>query len=78
MTRIANQLIPALLVATALLYAGSPPSLAQDGNSASRLEHAMETHSNDYLELNPLSATFRGDNRFDNRLPATFTDSHRA
>jgi uncharacterized protein (DUF885 family) len=38
----------------------------------------LDTYYEDQLVLNPLSATFNGDNRFNDQLNIDFTDAHRA
>ncbi len=64
--------IPGLLLVTTLLL-GSCTPLPPPATPAAQLERLVEAYFDEYLELNPTTATDIGDYRFDDRLelPAT-------
>src|ERR1700704_5971898 len=69
-----------LLVAIAILFITSPGLRAQSsaatGNNKA-LNDFFATAFDELLKLNPTNATSIGDNRYNDQLPAEFTDSHR-
>jgi uncharacterized protein (DUF885 family) len=54
--------------------------LAQTASTASNstLNKLFADYYEEGLKLSPVTATFNGDNRYNNLLPAEFTDSYRA
>jgi uncharacterized protein (DUF885 family) len=75
-----------LALVTAAAQAQSPPtqagqpvaavSAAED--TSRRLNELFEQYFEEYLELNPLRATYIGDNRYNDRLPNSIGPEHRA
>lgn len=63
-----------LALFSALAFLAGPAAAA--GKSA-RLEALYEQYWEEYLELNPLAATFQGDNRYNDRLPNTLSAEYR-
>jgi uncharacterized protein (DUF885 family) len=57
--------------------AASRPA-ANDADPAARLNELVEAYFEDLLELNPLLATFIGDDRYDDKLPNSLGPEHRA
>jgi uncharacterized protein (DUF885 family) len=62
-----------LLLITTVLLLGGCAALRQPATPAARLERLVEAYFDEYLALNPTTATDIGDHRFDDRLelPAT-------
>ncbi len=59
--------------------AGQPAAVAPAAEETSRrLNELFERYFEEYLELNPLRATFIGDNRYNDRLPNSIGPEHRA
>src|SRR5688572_19473922 len=56
--------------------APAAPSTTQ-GAKAARLDALYEQYWEEYLELNPLAATFQGDPRYNDRLPNLFSAEYR-
>ena len=79
-----------LSLAIAATLAGAPalpsPAWAQDATAAAtpasdkaaRLDALYEQYWEELLELNPLQATFQGDNRYNDRLPDFYSAQFRA
>lgn len=65
------------VLALCLLAGCSSPNA---GNNAANTQLAalLDTYFEQSLQLSPVSATLVGDNRYNDQLPAEFTDSHRA
>ena len=72
-----NKLIPVLLAVC--LLAACKDKVAQTAPSESNKQLAVlfEKYYNDRMALLPVEATFNGDNRYNDLLPAEFTDSYR-
>lgn len=62
-------LLPAALV---ILPAGEPPAQ----QTSERLNAMFTEYDEEFLELNPISATFRGDHRYDDRFVNSLTDEY--
>lgn len=65
---------------TYLLVIGTLLSCTKPGNNQSsntEFNAMLEKYYEDQLALNPLSATFNGDNRYNDQLNIDFTESHR-
>src|SRR5262245_7110825 len=45
--------------------------------SNTELQKLFEQADEEFLKLNPVGATFRGDNRYNDKLPVDFSDSYR-
>jgi hypothetical protein len=69
-----------LLSLAALSFSG--PAAAQTqaplGQPGSDLDQLMSTYWEDYLQLDPITATFIGDDRYNDRLPVDISRAHRA
>jgi uncharacterized protein (DUF885 family) len=65
---------------TAALFAGALASAAAPAAEApgARLNAVLESYWQEYLELNPLEASFVGEHRFDDRLPNSIGAQHLA
>lgn len=50
---------------------------AADGDKTARLDALYEQYWEEYLELNPVAATFLGDPRYNDRLPNTLSEDYR-
>jgi len=50
---------------------------SQEISSNGELAATLESYHNDRMELFPLEATYNGDNSYNDKLPASFTDSYR-
>jgi uncharacterized protein (DUF885 family) len=71
-----------LLFTIAFLFAGCNSTTTDNSSSFEKesnpqLSAFFERYHEDNLKLFPLNATFEGDNRYDDLLPADFTDSYR-
>jgi uncharacterized protein (DUF885 family) len=72
--------------AALLLATGTSPVLAADAaepaaaavTSSARLNTLVDQYFEEWLELNPLAATFIGDNRYNDSLPNSIGPQHRA
>jgi uncharacterized protein (DUF885 family) len=62
-----------LLLLPLQLFAQSPSSRPVNAELHKLFDDADE----EFLKLNPISATFRGDNRYNDKMPIDFTDSYR-
>jgi len=63
-----------LALFSALAFLAGPAAAA---DKSARLEALYEQYWEEYLELNPLAATFQGDNRYNDRLPNTLSAEYR-
>ena len=67
-----------LPLATVLVaLAGAPSFGADEADEASRLDTLYAQYWEEYLELNPLAATFQGDPRYNDRLPNFLSEAYR-
>ncbi|HET8691734.1 MAG TPA: DUF885 family protein [Steroidobacteraceae bacterium] len=63
-----------LALFSALAFLAGPAAAA---DKSARLEALYEQYWEEYLELNPLAATFQGDDRYNDRLPNTLSGEYR-
>ncbi len=70
-----NKIIYSLIIITALSCNSNKHS--QEISTNVNLATTLENYYDERMELFPLEATFNGDNRYNNLLPADFTDSYR-
>jgi uncharacterized protein (DUF885 family) len=61
-----------LLAALVALPTGEPPAQ----QTSERLNAVFAEYDEEFLELNPISATFRGDHRYDDRFVNSLTDEY--
>ena len=67
-----------LPLATVLVaLAGAPSFGADQADKASRLDTLYAQYWEEYLEFNPLAATFQGDPRYNDRLPNFLSEEYR-
>jgi uncharacterized protein (DUF885 family) len=67
-----------LLVLALALYSCQNKAAKNDNAKTSTALHTiLHNYYEDYLKLNTIDATTNGDNRYNDKLYATFTDSHR-
>jgi uncharacterized protein (DUF885 family) len=70
-----------LILLSCLLYltsCGNPGATTADGNSDSKLAALFDKYYEERMTLYPMEATSNGDNRYNDKLYADFTDSYRA
>lgn len=70
------------LIAFAFLFAGCNSNTSDNNSSSEKLSNPQlaaffEQYHEDNLKLFPLNATFEGDSRYNDLLPADFTDTYR-
>ncbi len=56
----------------------APETLATDGASAGAFDQLLADYQEERLQLDPLQATFLGDNRYNDRLPNSLSQEYRA
>ncbi len=66
-----------LAAATAPALAADTPATASQTAKAARLNALYEQYWEELLKLNPLQATFQGDNRYNDQLPNTLSAQYR-
>jgi uncharacterized protein (DUF885 family) len=66
-----------LLSGFCLLVGCNQSDKKDDTGSTANLGQLLEGYHEEYLQLFPLSATVEGDSRYNDQLPADFTDSYR-
>lgn len=72
-----NKFIPLLLAACLLVACKDKVAQTTPAESNKQLAILFEKYYNDRMALLPVEATFNGDNRYNDLLPAEFTDSYR-
>ena len=64
-----------LLATSFAIFTMAAPAAAAD--KTAQLDALYAQYWEEYLELNPLAATFQGDTRYNDRLPNTLSEEYR-
>lgn len=68
-----------MLISAMLLYAcGDKTETTETNNSSTSFDQLFKDYYEDGLKLNPINATFAGDNRYNNLFPNNLSDEHKA